>query len=119
MEPLICLVICLSDWGCAASHMALKDYAFRSPYGARVRLFGDLWHVIGGLRYLGLGALAFYAFETLWHWYVITAVTNSLGWYALKRLHGKDWGWKPTWLKEVWGYTSSSSSSSSIDSHSI
>jgi len=87
----VAVLICLSDWGCAASHMAFSDYTMRSPYWRRIPVFGDVFHLVAGLRYLAMGVLAVVVFGYQWEWYLGTALLNSLGWQLLKRLHGKDW----------------------------
>ena len=146
MELLALFAICIADWGCAASHMAyvstkvpwyteggkycgvlseipLKRLPF---YDRRIPIWGDVYHLIAGLRYLPMALLAWLAFGnpfdqwrlvwygwdnwpywyTLWYdadvlWYIATASINGAGWQILKRVHGKDWTLKMLWGR-VW-----------------
>lgn len=106
------ILICAADWGCAASHMAFTSQLIiregdrtirkgdilnmerRGPrllpfYSRKLPVFGDVWHLIAGLRYLPLAYLAW--LTQPWEWMLATAVVNSVGWQILKRVHGKDW----------------------------
>jgi len=125
-ELLAALTILLADWGAASSHMAyttqlvipegdetiykgdLLHMERRGPkrlpfYDQRLPIFGDVWHLVAGLRYCALVALAVVVFGYQWEWYLGTAAVNSLGWYVLKVAHGKvgAWGWEPRWLKQI------------------
>jgi hypothetical protein len=91
-ELIVCIAICLSDWGAAASHMSFDQLRFKPFYARKIPIWGDVWHGIAGLRYVGLGLLAWLGFGLQWEWYLITAGVNQVGWYTLKRLHGKQWG---------------------------
>ena len=90
---LTAIVICLADWGIAAQHMAYVGTTHRLPFYERKlpRPIKDVWHLVGGLRYLALGLLAWYGFGWTWQAYIITAAVNRCGWWALKRIHNKDW----------------------------
>lgn len=92
MTPLLAAIaICLSDWGIACTHMAY-DVSRRKPFYDRrlPRPVKDVWHLVGGLRYVSMTLLAVLTFSS-WEWYVGTALVNRLGWAILKHLHGKDW----------------------------
>lgn len=117
MELLTALVILAGDWGAAASHMAYTTNRLLIPggiwmevspkrlpfYERKIPIFGDVWHLIAGFRYIPMALLAWLSWGTQWEWYVGTALVNSLGWLALKALHGKlpAWGWKPRWMKSL------------------
>ena len=104
IELAAAIAICLADWGAAASHMAHnKGYTWMEPYPYPLLIFGDVWHFVAGFRYLPMALLAWLAFGLQWEWWVATALVNSIGWYLLKRLHGKidKWGWQPRWLKSI------------------
>lgn len=92
---MIMATLCIGDWGCAASHMAFRSYTWSAPYSRRLPIFGDVWHLVAGLRYLPMGLLAYLTLE--WGEIALTAVVNYAGWQVLKRLHRKDWGWH-RWL---------------------
>jgi len=92
IEIMTLIAICLSDWGAAASHMSFDKLVFKPFYEKKLQVFGDVWHLVGGLRYVGLGLLAYLGFGTQWKWYVAAALINQVGWYILKRVHGKEWG---------------------------
>jgi len=116
MTLLAAIAIVLADWGTACAHMAYISYRQsawpthvvvqceprRLPfYDRKLPIFGDVWHLVAGFRYLPMGLLAWMAWGWEWEWYVGSAVVDSLGWYGLKVLHGKveAWGWKPRWMK--------------------
>jgi len=111
MTLLAAIAIVLADWGTACAHMAYTvgrnkgDWwvgPTRLPfYDHKLPVFGDVWHLVAGFRYLPMGLLAWMAWGWEWEWYVGSAVVDSLGWYGLKVLHGKveAWGWKPRWMK--------------------
>ena len=110
-------IICLSDWGVAASHMAYKDHEWYENgtlllwppkrldfYERKLPIFGDAWHLVAGFRYIAFTALAWEVFVHWWM-YPATAIVCGLGWLALKWKHGKlaEWDWKPRWLKQLTG----------------
>ena len=117
-ELLTMLAIVVSDLGAAASHMAYRTSRIevegvvatktiwvppsRLPFYDRpLPLFRDVWHLVAGLRYVGLTALAVVVFQWDWRWYLLTAFINGGGWMVLKILHGKSkqWGLIPAWMK--------------------
>ncbi len=120
VELLAAAAICAGDWGCAASHMAFDAWTMRMPYWKRIPIWGDVYHLVAGLRYLPMVLLAWLAFGNplegwMWDdpkitipesflWYLGTAVVNSLGWQGLKRLHGKDYWGKPRWWRQMGGW---------------
>jgi len=87
------VTICLGDWGAAASHMAFDTLVFKAGYAHQLPVFGDVWHLTAGLRYLPMGFLAVFCFTREWKWWAATAVVDWAGWQILKILHNKDWGW--------------------------
>lgn len=120
----ICLL--LADWGAAASHMAYvnsyittEDIGQTLPtrpkktytivprmhpfYARKLPLFGDVFHLVAGLRYPVMVLVAVVAYWDAWFWYAGIAGANSVGWFVLKVLHGKvgAWGWKPRWLRQL------------------
>ena len=126
IELAAAIAICLADWGCAASHMCYTtqlvipqgddlickgDLLYverRGPkrlpfYDRKLPIWGDVYHLVTGLRYLPLALLAWLAFGYQWEWWVGTAIVNSLGWLVLKVAHGKhrQWGLMPRWLKQI------------------
>ena len=131
MNEAVLIAVCLSDWGAASSHMAFRLVGFQecaacaanpgspvlcssclhnryragrrlSPfYARRLPVFGDVWHLVGGLRYLCMVLLVAGVYGFHWKWWLATAVVNWAGWQLLKRIHRKDWGhgvWE-RWLK--------------------
>jgi hypothetical protein len=115
--------ICISEGGIASSHMAYTTQKVHSAtwgsvtgypwvekgpkmlpfYARKIPIWGDVWHLIAGFRYVAFTALAWMAFGWQWKWYVANAITCSLIWAVLKVAHGKHtkWGLAPRWLKQL------------------
>jgi len=119
IELLAAIAILAADWGTAATHMAYTNSRVTSLDGAEIHwvgptrlpfydrklpIFGDVWHLVGGLRYVPMVLLAWIAFGPgIWYWdgwhcdpiatawYLGTALVNSIGWQVLKKLHRKNW----------------------------
>jgi hypothetical protein len=106
MDPLTTTIaILLADWGAAASHMAY-DISRRKPFYDRpIPIWGDMFHLIAGLRYIPILLLVWYGFG--WHdlnaglsddswgvalWTAGTALVDWHGWLVLKKVHSKPWG---------------------------
>ena len=123
-EYLCAIAICLADWGAASSHMCYRtrtmwisnepDRQFttvdtydlapvRLPfYNIPLRVFGDMFHLIAGLRYIPMLLLMWVSYGWQWEWWLGTAGAVWIGWQVLKRIHGKShWGWGPweRWMK--------------------
>ena len=98
---LTALIICLTDWCIAATHMAYSKSERMPFYDRYLPLFRDVWHLVGGMRYVCFAYLAWISWGMDWRYYVGTAVLNQVGWMVLKILHGKSnrWGLLPAWLK--------------------
>ena len=91
-EYLCAIAILLADWGAAASHMAFDRFELKPFYARRIPIWSDPWHLISGLRYIPMLLLMWVSYGWQWEWWLGTAVVCQIGWYALKRLHRKDWG---------------------------
>ena len=55
---LTAIIICLTDWCIAATHMAYTKSERMPVYDRYLPLFRDVWHLVGGMRYVCFAYLA-------------------------------------------------------------